>query len=64
LRLRQGFIDGQRQALAIFDPDTVGGRFPARLIKQLFGFGRIEGQLVAEIDVAGRGTGDTEVACG
>ena len=50
LRLRQRFIDRQRQALAIFS-DPVGGRLPSGFIEQLSGFGLIEGQLVAQIDI-------------
>ncbi len=52
LRLRQGFIDGQGQALAIFGTDAVAPRFPARLIQQFAGFRWIKGQLVAEVDKA------------
>ena len=53
MRLRQRLIDGQRQPLTVFAANTVGGGLPAGVIQQLPGFGLVEGEFIAEIDIAG-----------
>ena len=57
LRLRQRLIDRQRQPLAVFTANTVGVGLPAGVVQQLSGFGLVEGQFIAQIDIAGGGAG-------